>query len=184
MERWLGFRTSKRAGFQKAACLGLKCIFLCALSSKQAWNCKQNSKPLWFHLIFIQSPLRFEWFNPKAVNLGRFTQNLVKGYLKELQTPKDVRELWLSLLLASNRTGGQGTSPGFSKLLGFFHSSASIKTVASCIVGSCMGSKYLHWIYSKGNSWILLSKSALDFKDLLIQENKNKAKMLSIDLRL
>lgn len=120
MQRWLVYCTSKRAGFQKTACLGLKCIFLCALSSKQGWNGKENSKPLWIHLIFTLSPLRFEWFNHKAVNLGRFTQNLVKGYLKESQTPKDVRQLWLSLLLASNTIGGQGTFPGFSKLLGNF----------------------------------------------------------------
>jgi len=64
--------------------------------------------------------------------------------LKELQTPQDVRELWLSLLLASNRTGGQGTFPGFSKLLGkFFIALLLLRPCPGCIVSSCVGSIYL-----------------------------------------
>lgn len=122
MQRWLVYRASKRAGFQKAACLGLKCIFLHALSSKQAWNCQQNSKALWFHLIFTPSPLRFERFNSKAVNLGRFTQNLVEGYLKELQIPRGVRELWLSLVLERNGAWGQGLFQDFQSCWGKFFS--------------------------------------------------------------
>jgi len=64
--------------------------------------------------------------------------------LKELQTPKDVRELWLSSLLASNRTGGQGTFLGFSKLLGsFFIALFLLIAVTNSIAGSCAQSKYL-----------------------------------------
>lgn len=29
VQRWLVYLTSKRVGFQKTACLGLKCIFTC-----------------------------------------------------------------------------------------------------------------------------------------------------------
>lgn len=102
--------------------------------------------------------MRFEWFNSKAVNLGRFTQNLVKGYLKELQTPRDVRELWLSLSLASNGTEGQGTLPVFSELLGKFFIALHLfrlwpaaswvpawgqNTCAEFIVGDIHESRYL-----------------------------------------
>lgn len=115
VQRWLVYRTSRRAGFQKTACLGLKCIFLRTLSSKQAWNCKQNSKPLWLHLIFTESPLRFEGFNPKAVKLGRFTQNLVKGYLKELQTPKDVENFGWACYLQVTEQEVRGLFQGFQR---------------------------------------------------------------------
>lgn len=36
IQRWLVYCDSKRAGFQKTPRLVLKCILLCALSSKQA----------------------------------------------------------------------------------------------------------------------------------------------------